>query len=85
MPTNDAGCRIDPPVSVPVVAGMMRADTAAAEPPDDPPGTSDRSHGFLTLPKYEVSFDEPIAYSSMLVLPTVTIPAAFSNPVTCDS
>ena len=33
------------------------------------------STGFLTGPKYEVSFDEPIANSSMLVLPTSTVPA----------
>ena len=35
-----AGWRIDPPVSVPVAAGASSADTAAAEPPELPPGTS---------------------------------------------
>jgi hypothetical protein len=34
-----AGWRIEPPVSVPVAAGARRAATAAAEPPDEPPGT----------------------------------------------
>ena len=29
---------MDPPVSVPVAAGAMRAETALDEPPDDPPG-----------------------------------------------
>ena len=29
------------------------------------------SHGFFTGPKYEVSFDEPMANSSMFVLPSV--------------
>ena len=70
MPENDAGWRIEPPVSVPVAAGARRAATAAAEPPDEPPGTAFRSHGFFTGPKYEFSFDEPIANSSMLVLPS---------------
>ncbi len=33
MPDRAAGCRIDPPVSVPVAAGTRRAATADAEPP----------------------------------------------------
>ena len=40
MPHSAAGWRIEPPVSVPVAAGAMRAATAAAEPPDEPPGTA---------------------------------------------
>src|SRR5260370_35306874 len=75
MPENDAGWRIEPPVSVAVAAGARRAATAAAEPPDEPPGTALRSHGFLTGPNAEFSFDEPIANSSMLVLPSATMPA----------
>jgi hypothetical protein len=39
MPVKLAGWRIEPPVSVPVAAGSRRAATAAAEPPDEPPGT----------------------------------------------
>ena len=56
MPQNDAGWRIEPPVSVPVAPIASRADTAAAEPPDDPPGTSTavrscrRCHGLATGP-----------------------------------
>ena len=34
-----AGWRIEPPVSVPVAARHRSAATAAAEPPDEPPGT----------------------------------------------
>jgi hypothetical protein len=75
MPDSAAGCRIDPPVSVPVAAGTRRAATATAEPPELPPGTSAVFQGFLTGPKYDVSEDEPIANSSMLVLPTSTMPA----------
>jgi len=45
MPQNAAGWRMDPPVSVPVAAGVRRAATAAALPPDDPPGMRLVSHG----------------------------------------
>ena len=48
---SEAGCLIDPPVSVPVEQGDIPAATHAAEPPDDPPGTQFVFHGFLTSPK----------------------------------
>ena len=50
IPHSAAGWRIDPPVSVPVAPGASRAATAAAEPPDDPPGTRLVSHGLPTEP-----------------------------------
>ena len=50
MPQKAAGWRMEPPVSVPVAAGASMAATAAAEPPDEPPGTSFVSHGFRTGP-----------------------------------
>jgi hypothetical protein len=50
MPQNEAGWRIEPPVSVPVAAGARPAATATALPPDDPPGMREVSHGFLTTP-----------------------------------
>ena len=37
--------RSDPPVSLPVATGTMRAASAAAEPPDEPPGVRVESHG----------------------------------------
>ena len=80
-----AGCRIEPPVSVPVAAGAMRAATAAAEPPEEPPGTRPLAHGFLTGPKCELSLEEPMANSSMLVLPRTTVPARWSSLTTCAS
>ena len=49
-PHSEAGCRIEPPVSVPSVIGAKPAATAAALPPEDPPGTRPRSHGFLHGP-----------------------------------
>ena len=38
-PVNAAAWRIEPPVSVAVAPAQSQADTAAAEPPDEPPGT----------------------------------------------
>ncbi len=45
------------------------AATAAAEPPLEPPGIRSRSQGFRVTPKKEVSVEEPMANSSMFVLP----------------
>ena len=39
VPVSAAGWRIEPPVSVAVAPAQRRAATAAAEPPDEPPGT----------------------------------------------
>src|SRR3989344_4397205 len=38
MPQNEAGWRMEPPVSGPVTAGARRAATPTALPPDEPPG-----------------------------------------------
>src|SRR3954471_14933905 len=88
MPTvavSDAGWRIDPPVSVPSAPGTSRGETAAALPPDDPPGVRERSHGFRLGPYALFSVDEPIANSSMLSLPVMTAPAARSLRTTVAS
>ena len=66
------------------------AATADADPPEEPPGTSvvfepSRRQGFTTGPKHEVSFDEPIANSSLLSLPSITAPSRQSCDVTVDS
>ena len=37
-PQHAAGIRIDPPPSDPVASGTMPAASAAAVPPEDPPG-----------------------------------------------
>src|SRR5579862_5521413 len=66
---------MDPPVSEPRPKGAKRADTAAALPPDDPPGTRRRSRGLRVGPKAEFSVEDPMANSSRLVLPTITAPA----------
>src|SRR5580698_6617028 len=77
-PQKDAGWRIDPPVSDPKVTTAMSAATAAAEPPDDPPGTRLKSRGLRTGWYAEFSFDEPIANSSQFILPNTTVLLAYS-------
>ncbi len=50
IPHRAAGWRIEPPVSVPIAHGASPAATAAALPPEEPPGTRSRSHGLSTGP-----------------------------------
>ena len=76
MPQSEAGWRIEPPVSVPIAQGARPPATTAAEPPDEPPGTRPRSQGLRTGPKAEFSLEEPIANSSMFVLPSTGAPAS---------
>ena len=84
-PQSAAGWRIEPPVSEPSAIGVSRAATAAAEPPLVPPGMRSSAHGFRTGPNAEFSFDDPIANSSQLVLPTMTAPAVSSRVTTVAS
>src|SRR3954467_3894492 len=96
------GGRCGPPVSVAVAPRQSRAATAAADPPDEPPGTRwapstapeaseactfepRRRHGDTTGPKALVSFDEPMANSSLLSLPSITAPSRHSCCVMVDS
>ena len=72
-------------MSVAVAMGVKPAATAAADPPDEPPGTRSGSHGLRTGPNQLDSLDEPIANSSMLVFPKVTIPAAPRRSTTVAS
>ena len=90
VPVKAAGWRIDPPVSVAVAPKHKRAATAAAEPPDEPPGTSRvasprRRQGDTAGPKADVSFDEPIANSSRLSLPSMVAPSRQRLAVTPES
>jgi hypothetical protein len=84
-PEKAAGCRIEPPVSVPSVRAAMPAATAAAAPPEDPPGTRARSHGLWVVKNAECSVEEPIANSSMLSLPSSTAPASRSLTIAVAS
>src|SRR5919107_5928099 len=76
MPQNAAGCRTEPPVSEPRAIGTIPEATATAEPPDEPPGTRSGAIGFFVGPYALCSVDEPIANSSMFVLPNGIAPAS---------
>ena len=78
-PQNAAGWRMEPPVSDPMAYQLERAATAAAAPPEEPPGTRSRSQGLRTGPRKEVSLVDPMANSSMFSLPRETAPAPSSR------
>src|SRR5260221_8415046 len=79
MPQNAAGWRTDPPVSVPSATSTAPAATAAAEPPEEPPGTRVGSIGLREGPHAECSVELPIANSSQLVFPAMIAPASRSR------
>ena len=53
MPFHAAGMRTEPPVSVPIAQGAIRAATATPEPEDEPPGARCvlSSQGFHGVPR----------------------------------
>src|SRR4051794_25897794 len=73
---------MEPPASEPGGRGLNPAATAAALPPDEPPGTRAGSCGLRVGPKAEFSVDDPIANSSRFVLPTTTAPAPTTRSTT---
>src|SRR2546430_13946214 len=79
MPTTPhkaAGWRIDPPVSVPSAIIASPAATAAALPPELPPGTRSRSHALRVVKELEFSVELPIANSSQVVTPSISAPSS---------
>jgi len=74
VPHADDGRRSEPPVSDPVAAGVIRAASAAALPPLDPPGLLVVSHG---LPVCGVPVLK--ANSLICVCPSNGMPAALSR------
>ncbi len=81
-PQQAAGIRIEPPPSLPWAIGTMPAATAAAAPPDEPPGVRSVSQGLRAGPKRRGSVTGRIPNSGMLVLPTSTKPASRSRRTT---
>src|SRR5262249_35029433 len=69
---------IDPPVSEPMLAHASPAATAAALPPEEPPGTRLVSQGLRVVLNALFSVELPIANSSRFVLPRITAPACSS-------
>ena len=54
-PQQAAGMRIEPPPSLPCATGTMPAATAAAAPPEEPPGVRCRSQGLRVGPNRRAS------------------------------
>ena len=75
-PQQADGIRMDPPPSEPVARGTMPAASAAAAPPEDPPGPCSRLKGLVVGPKTALVVLADQANSGVLVLPTTTHPAA---------
>src|SRR5262249_1796723 len=84
-PQRAAGWRIEPPVSDPRAMGAIREATAAALPPEEPPGIRAVSQGFRVVWKAEFSVEEPMANSSRFVRPRKIAPAARSRRITVAS
>src|SRR5205807_7364722 len=68
-PQNAAGRMTDPFVCEPIAACTTRAETAAADPIEEPPGVRDWSHGFRVGPGVRY------ASSAVTVLPSTMAPA----------
>ena len=75
-PHSAAGMRVEPPVSVPMAISHMPSATATAPPEVEPPGTRVRSNGLPGVPKCGLAPTPEKANSLMLVLATITAPAA---------
>ena len=74
-PEHEAGIRIEPPPSLAWAIGTMPEATAAAAPPEDPPGVREVSHGLRVGPKAIGSVTGRVPSSGLEVRPRVTSPA----------
>src|SRR5680860_1447921 len=77
--------RMEPPPSPPIAAGTRAAATPTAVPPLDPPADIMVSHGFLVRPLAVDSVNGHCPNSGMVVLPTMTAPAARNRLTTALS
>src|SRR5690242_9584838 len=75
-PQAEAGMRIDPPPSLACATGRMRAATAAAAPPDEPPEECARFQGFLVGPCRRDSVVGINPNSGLELLPKMVRPAS---------
>ncbi len=74
-----------PAPSEPIAAVTRPAATAAALPPDDPPGVCLRDHGLRVCPNPGPLVNGHWPNSQVLVLPTITAPAALRRRTTSAS
>src|SRR3984885_15290253 len=63
-------------MSVPIARVVTPAATDADGPPEDPPGVRAGSHGLRVIPDNRLSVRPSMASSGVVVLPTMTAPAA---------
>src|SRR5581483_662764 len=75
-PVNALGMRIEPPPSVPSARAPMPEATAAAAPPDDPPGVFAGFQGLRVIPVSGLSVTPFQPNSGVAVLPRSTAPAS---------
>src|SRR5215469_9479331 len=68
--------RIDPPESPPLVSGAMSAASAAALPPEEPPGVFEASQGLRPMPYRPLMQPVRQASSGMVFLPIGIAPAS---------
>src|SRR5580698_11638225 len=73
-PEADAGIRIEPPPSEAWARGRMRAATAAAAPPDEPPEECSRFQGFRVGPCSRLSVVGSKPNSGEALLPNMVTP-----------
>ena len=71
--------RSEPPPSLPWATGSIPLATAAAAPPEEPPGVRSVSHGLRVGPAWRGSVVGRIPNSGMFVMPTITKPASCSR------
>src|SRR5947209_717750 len=74
-PQHEAGMRIEPPPSEPCARGRTPAATAAAAPPDEPPGVRAVSHGFRQSPFSSDSVTAVTPNSGVFDFPRMVKPA----------
>src|SRR5947208_15657700 len=74
-PEPAAGMRIEPPPSVACATGRMRAATAAAAPPDEPPDECTRFHGLRVGPNRRDSVVGINPNSGVELFPKMVTPA----------
>lgn len=75
-PQHDDGIRMEPPPSEPCATAHMPAATAAAAPPDEPPGVRSRSHGLREGPYACGSVHGVVPNSGVFVFPRTMNPAS---------
>src|SRR5215470_15159638 len=74
-PQAEAGMRIEPPPSLACATGTIRAATAAAAPPDEPPEEWARFHGLRVGPCKRGSVVGINPNSGLALLPNIARPA----------